>query len=188
MRVIAGTRRSLPLKSVPGLSSRPTQDRIKETLFNMLQPYVSGSIFLDLFCGTGGIGIEALSRGAKKGFFVEKDRKTFSVLTENLKFTKFTEESVCFQMDTLMAFPRIKESLSGESADIIFMDPPYYEGYYTPVLNGLLSSGIADKDTLIIAEADKKEDFSFAQEMGYQIIKEKIYKTNKHVWLRIKEL
>ena len=70
MRVIAGKCRSLPLKTVPGRQTRPTTDRIKETLFNMLMPYLSGAIFIDLFSGSGGIGIEALSRGARKAYFV----------------------------------------------------------------------------------------------------------------------
>ena len=188
MRVIAGSRRSLPLKSVPGLSSRPTQDRIKETLFNMLQPYVGGSIFIDLFSGTGGIGIEALSRGAEKCIFVEKDRKTFSVLKENLSFTKFTEESSCFQMDVLSAIPRIEEILSNQTADIVFMDPPYHENYYEPVLKALMESRILNTETLIIAEADIKEDFSFISSLGYIIVKEKKYKTNKHIWISQKEL
>ena len=78
MRVIAGTAKRLQLKTLDGLDTRPTTDRIKETLFNMLTPYISGSTFLDLFAGSGGIGIEALSRGAKEAVFVEKNHKSFT--------------------------------------------------------------------------------------------------------------
>ena len=183
MRVIAGSRRSLPLKSVPGLSSRPTQDRIKETLFNMLSPYLGGCIFADLFSGTGGIGIEALSRGASRCFFVEKDRKTAAVLKENLVFTRFTEESTILQTDIFSAIGQLEQRL-GQGADIIFMDPPYHERFEEPVLKRLSGSVLVNEDTLIIAEADIRTDFFFAETLGFSLIKNKLYKTNKHVWLK----
>lgn len=80
MRVIAGTARSMPLKTPDGIGTRPTTDRIKETLFNILQPYTGDCIFLDLCSGSGGIGIEALSRGAKRAYFVENDRNVIKYL------------------------------------------------------------------------------------------------------------
>ena len=121
MRVIAGTRRSLPLKSVEGLETRPTTDRIKETLFNILMPDLPGAKFLDLFAGSGGIGIEALSRGADKAVFVDNSRDAVHCITENVKFTKFTEEAEIIRLDAL-SYVR---SLRRVDFDIIFMDPPY---------------------------------------------------------------
>ncbi|HIV16853.1 MAG TPA: RsmD family RNA methyltransferase, partial [Candidatus Alectryocaccobium stercorigallinarum] len=93
MRVIAGTRKSLTLKSVPGMGTRPTTDRIKETLFNIISPYLYESRFLDVFAGSGGIGIEALSRGASFCCFIEKEPKAVSVIRENIKKTGFEKES-----------------------------------------------------------------------------------------------
>ena len=88
MRVIAGSARRLKLKTLDGLETRPTQDIIKETLFNVIQNEVPGSRFLDLFSGSGAIGIEALSRGAREAFFVENNRKAVKIIEENLEFTK----------------------------------------------------------------------------------------------------
>ena len=149
----------------------------------MLMPYLPGCIFLDFFSGTGGIGIEALSRGAKQAVFVEKDRKTASILKENLVFTKFTEESVVFQTDILSGIGQT-EHLIKCPADIIFMDPPYHEGYEEPVLKRLASSSLLGEETIIIVEADLKTDFSFVKDLGFSVFKDKTYKTNKHVWLK----
>ena len=99
MRVIAGTARSLNLKTPAGLDTRPTTDRIKETLFNMLMPYLSGAVFVDLFSGSGGIGIEAISRGARKAYFVENNQKTIACITENIVHTHFEDKSVVLKQD-----------------------------------------------------------------------------------------
>ena len=88
MRVIAGSAKSMPLKTIPGTDTRPTTDRIKETLFNMLQPYLCDCRFLDIFSGSGAIGIEALSRGAYSCVFIEKNKKAAECIRENLKFTR----------------------------------------------------------------------------------------------------
>ncbi len=101
MRVIAGSRRSLPLKTVEGLETRPTTDRIKETLFNILMPDISGARFLDLFAGSGGIGIEALSRGAASAVFVDNSRDAIRCINDNVKFTKFTDEAEVVRLDAL---------------------------------------------------------------------------------------
>ena len=90
MRVVAGKCRSLPLKAVPGKTARPTTDRIKETLFNIIQAYIPGARVLDLFAGSGALGIEALSRGAASAVFVDADRKAVETIRDNLRFTKLT--------------------------------------------------------------------------------------------------
>ena len=91
MRVIAGTARSLPLKTPASMDTRPTTDRIKETLFNMIQMDVPGCVFADFFAGSGGIGIEALSRGAEHSYFIENNPKAIACIQDNLQFTKFTD-------------------------------------------------------------------------------------------------
>ena len=180
MRVIAGTARSLPLKSPTGTDTRPTTDRIKETLFNMLQPYLADCIFIDLFSGSGGIGIEALSRGARHVYFVENDRTAFSCIQYNTAFTKLGDKATLFKQDVLNALSFIHE----KRADIIFMDPPYGQEYEKKVLAALADKPYVTEDTLIIVEAKLQEDFSFSADLGYEMEKEKKYKTNKHVFLR----
>ena len=101
MRIIAGTARSLPLKSIEGRDTRPTTDRIKETLFNILQSDIAGSSFLDLFAGSGQIGLEALSRGASHAVFVENNKKACACIEENIRFTRFTPLSRLLAMEVL---------------------------------------------------------------------------------------
>ena len=101
MRIIAGTARSLPLKTVEGLDTRPTTDRIKETLFNIIQDEVPGCYFLDLFAGSGQMGLEAVSRGAQYAVFVENNKKAAACVEDNIQFTKFTKETKLYNSDVL---------------------------------------------------------------------------------------
>ena len=178
MRVIAGTARSLPLKTPEGMDTRPTTDRIKETLFNMLQTKIGGSVFVDLFSGSGGIGIEALSRGANKAYFVEYDKKALACIKDNLNFTKFNDRAMVINADVCSAIDRITEE-----ADIIFMDPPYESGLDVAALRMLKNASCVTEDTLIIVEAALDRDVNEFEECGFEIFKEKKYKTNKHVFL-----
>lgn len=178
MRVIAGTARSLRLKTPEGMDTRPTTDRIKETLFNMLQPYLPDAVFIDLFSGSGGIGIEALSRGARHAYFVENNRIALACIAENLQFTQFTDRATVMRQDVLTALQGIHE----EAADVIFMDPPYDHSYEKQALRILRDAPYVTDGTIIIVEASLETDFSDLEQMGFQIIKEKRYKTNKHVF------
>ena len=180
MRVIAGTARRLLLKTPEGMDTRPTTDRIKETLFNMLMPYLPGAVFLDLFSGSGGIGIEAISRGAKKAYFDEKSQKAVSCITENVEHTHFEEQSVILKQDV---FAALRGSIR-DDIDVIFMDPPYNQQYEKRVLEILKDSSYVTEDTLIVVEASKETDFSYLANLGYNVIKEKVYKTNKHVFIK----
>lgn len=181
MRVIAGSRKSLVLKSVPGMGTRPTTDRIKETLFNMLNPYLPESRFLDLFAGSGGIGIEALSRGASFCTFLEKEPKALACIRENLRKTNFTEASEVLKKDAGKAGEVLAEK---KPYDIVFMDPPYNKGLEHTAMQSLAGSGAVTEETLFIIEASLETDFSWAEELGLTILKEKNYKTNKHVFLK----
>lgn len=184
LRVIAGTARSLPLKTVDGMDTRPTTDRIKETLFNMLQTDVYASRFLDLFAGSGAIGIEALSRGAKAAVFVEHSKQCVECIKDNLKFTKLSDKAVVMEQDVLSGISR----LAGKGVfDIVFMDAPYKTGQERDALVALKNGDIIDKYTIIIIEEALDTDLSYVSELGYEIYKEKRYKTNKHVFLRIGE-
>ncbi len=178
MRVIAGTARSLPLKTPEGMATRPTTDRIKETLFNMLQSKTGDCIFVDLFSGSGGIGIEALSRGAKKAYFVEYDKKAVSCIKDNLNFTRFNEKAVVMNADVCSAIDRIREE-----ADIIFMDPPYESGLDMTALKLLSKADCVGADTLVIVEASLQRETKEFENCGFVVTKEKKYKSNKHVFL-----
>lgn len=182
MRVIAGTARSLPLKTPKGMDTRPTTDRIKETLFNILQPYIADCVFIDLFAGSGGIGIEAISRGARKSYFVEQDKEAADCIQDNLKFTKFTDYGVLLKQDVFSAIYHIFE----KEADVIFMDPPYGKEYEKKVLDALKDVKYVTDNTIIIIEADLQTDFSYVDNLGFEIFKQKKYKTNQHVFVRRK--
>ena len=180
MRVIAGSARRTQLKTLEGMDTRPTTDRIKETLFNMIAPYLYDSIFLDLFAGSGGIGIEALSRGAMEAVFVEKNPKAMACVKENLQKTHFERKGMTMQMDVMTALYK----LEGEKQfDYIFMDPPYNKNLERQVLEYLKDSSLANTDTLIVTEADLHTDFSYVEELGYELSRSKEYKTNKHIFL-----
>jgi 16S rRNA (guanine966-N2)-methyltransferase len=118
MRVIGGEFRSRRLKSIPGMATRPTPDRLRETLFDVLAPQIEGAVFLDVYAGTGAVGIEALSRGAARAIFVERSRGAAAVLRENLR-------SLGLEGRALVAQTLAAAALGRHRADIVFLDPPY---------------------------------------------------------------
>ena len=179
MRVIAGSARSIRLVTPEGLDTRPTQDRIKETLFNMIQFEVSDCVFVDLFAGSGGIGIEALSRGARKAYFVDNNATALSCIKENLNKTKLMDKAQIFSQDCLAFLNTLKERV-----DFIFMDPPYNNEHEKRALAILKDSKAVTDATTIIVEASLETDFDYVEEYGFEIIKQKRYKTNQHVFLR----
>lgn len=180
MRVIAGTARSLPLKTPSGLDTRPTSDRIKETLFNILQGDIPGCVFVDLFCGSGGIGIEALSRGARKAYFAENAKEPLSCLADNLRFTRFEDRAVILKQDAVAALVSIPE----KEVDILFMDPPYRLEHEKRVLEALAGMRYVTDNTLIIVEAALDTQMDYVEEIGFSVIREKNYKTNKHIFIK----
>lgn len=182
MRVISGSARRTLLKTTEGLETRPTTDRIKETLFNMLQNSLYDCRFLDLFSGSGGIGIEALSRGAKKCWFVENNRKAAGCIRENLKATHLEDRAVLMECAAVAAIEKLRtEALT---FDFIFMDPPYEKKHEFYVLNELRNTKLADEHTTIIVEASKNTSFDYLAELGYETVKVKEYKTNVHIFIR----
>lgn len=181
MRIIAGTARSLPLKTIAGPDTRPTTDRIKETLFNMIQEEVPGRCFLDLFAGSGQIGLEALSRGAVCAVFAENNKKAAACIEENIRFTKFTEKAKLYPMDVISAL----RAMEGKYRfDVVFMDPPYQQQFEKEVLTYLSASALLNEDALLIAEAALGTDFAYLKELGFTLTKLKTYKTNEHAFIR----
>jgi 16S rRNA (guanine966-N2)-methyltransferase len=185
MRVIAGKCRSLPLKTLPGRDTRPTTDRIKETLFNVMQNDIPQACFLDLFAGSGAIGIEALSRGAQSCCFVDQSRKAVEVIKENLAFCRLEDQAEVYQMDAVSA---VKSLANHEPFDVVFMDPPYLHDLEKEVMEALRTSSCITEDTVIVIEASRDTDFGWIEESGFECFKWKTYKTNEHLFLRKKEV
>lgn len=179
MRVIAGSARRIQLKTLDGMETRPTTDRIKETLFNMIDPWIRDCDFLDLFAGSGGIGIEALSRGARETVFVERNEAAVKVIRENLNRTRLAERAVCMQAEVSAGL----RQLSGREFDYIFMDPPYHERLEKDVLTLIQELALLREDGMVIVEAAMETDFDYISSLGYRLVKEKRYKTNKHIFL-----
>lgn len=180
MRVIAGSARRTPLKTLEGMDTRPTTDRIKETLFNMLQYDLADCCFLDLFAGSGAIGIEALSRGAKTCVFVEQNPKAMECVRENLNVTKLEQQALVMNCDALTALKRLEGKYR---FDYIFMDPPYNQLLEKQMLEFLAGSSLIDKQSTIIIEASLETDFDYLESLGFILEKEKEYKTNKHIFV-----
>ena len=180
MRVIAGSARRITLKTLDGMNTRPTTDRIKETLFNMLQYDLADCRFLDLFAGSGAIGIEALSRGAAEAVFVEKHPAAAAIIRDNLHATHLETRGMVMNCDVLSALQRLERS---HHFDYIFMDPPYDHELERQVLEALKDSALIDRQSTIIIEASLETGFEYLHDLGYVLEKQKIYKTNQHVFV-----
>ncbi|MGI8746682.1 MAG: 16S rRNA (guanine(966)-N(2))-methyltransferase RsmD [Bryobacteraceae bacterium] len=148
MRVIAGEFRSRKLKSLPGVETRPTPDRLRETLFNILAPRIPGTVFLDAYAGTGAVGIEALSRGARRAIFVDRARAAAGVIRENLEALGISGRAEVFCGKATQVIERV-------AAGIVFLDPPYeLEKEYESTLTALGSS----EASLVIAQHARKAE------------------------------
>ena len=180
MRVIAGKCRRLNLDTIKGDNTRPTTDRIKETLFNIINDEVVDCDFLDLFAGSGQIGIEALSRYAASATFVDNYRKAIECINNNIAKCHLEECSNVICDNVLSAIKRFKDN----SFDIIFLDPPYNQGIEENILEFFDNSNVLRKNGLIIVEADINTDFSYVEKHSLDLVREKKYKTNKHLFFR----
>ncbi len=160
MRVISGERKGMPLKAVNGMTTRPTTDKVKESLFNIIGPYFDGGIVLDLFAGSGGLGIESLSRGMDKAIFIEKDGRAFQNLKENITKCRYEDRSEAYRNDATRALKiLIKKEVQ---ADLIFLDPPYKKHQYYEMVNDIVSNGVISKEGTIVCEHDTELDLPVA--------------------------
>lgn len=181
MRVIAGSARRLLLKTVEGMDTRPTTDRTKETLFNMLQFRIGDCKFLDLYSGSGAIGIEALSRGASLAVMIEDAPKAVACIRENLMRTGLEDRAMVMNCDVIAGLRKLEGKKY--QFNLVFMDPPYNHGYERLALEYLACSALITEDTMIVIEASKETDFQWLEDYGYHLIKSKEYKSNKHVFV-----
>lgn len=170
MRIISGTSKGRKLVTPRSQSLRPTSDRVKESIFNILQDDIVGKVVLDLFAGTGNLGIEALSRGAKKTIFVEKGRQALRLIQRNLTQFGLEERSEILPKDAIRAIGILKQR--GESFDLILMDPPYQKGLIQKTLMKLNSYPIYHKDSILVIEHDRREPLSTVMD-GWNLIRQR---------------
>ena len=182
MRVIAGSARSLRLQTPSGSDVRPTTDRIKETLFNILSPSLYDCDFLDIFAGSGGIGIEALSRGAGSAVFIENAAPSLACINANLEHTGLKDRATVLRSDAVLGIERLFSL--GRRFDIIFMDPPYGRLLEKQVLECILAHPILKEEGIIVAEALADTDFEYLNGTDLRVYREKCYGSNKHVFIR----
>jgi len=177
MRVIAGTYRSRILKSLKGMALRPTSDRLRETLFNVLGPGIAGARFIDLFAGTGAIGIEALSRGAVEVVFVENHAPAAALIRRNLESLGIRKGAMVLTPDAIRGLEKLelKEKSKTAQYDYVFLDPPYAAAKdYARVLESLGSGNLLAPGAVVIAE--HRRSFELPQEVGalkcYRVLKQ----------------
>lgn len=183
MRVIAGKARRAKLVTPEGLTTRPTTDRIKETLFNMIQFDLPDAVFVDLFAGSGAIGIEALSRGAHTAYFCDTSKEAAECIRKNLKTTHLENQGTLFFKDALSGLATINQM--EKHIDILFMDPPYEKELEKQVLESLSKYTCIDENTMIIVEASVQTKFDYLKDLGMKIDKYKTYGKNAHVFISI---
>jgi len=170
MRIISGTSKGRRLATPKSQAIRPTSDRVKESIFNILGAEVEGKVILDLFAGTGNLGIEALSRGAKRVLFVEKGRQALKLIQRNLSLFGMRERSEIFPRDVSRAIGILNQR--GESFDLILMDPPYEKGLIQKTLLKLHSHRIYHEDSILVIEHDRREPIPERVE-GWALIRQR---------------
>ena len=158
MRIIAGTAKGKTIKCRKGTETRPTMDRVKESLFSILMPYLEDSRVLDLFSGTGNIALEAISRGAKKAVMIEKDKEALRVIIENVNNLGFENQCRAYKNEVERAVEILGKKR--EKFDIIFMDPPYIEEICTKVIKAVEKANLLAEGGIIICEHHKYEDMA----------------------------
>lgn len=164
MRIISGKARGTKLYTLEGENTRPTLDRVKESLFNIIQNKIEAANFLDLFSGSGAIGLEALSRGAKKAIFCDSSKSAIEIINKNIKKTHLEEKSKVYNLDYKNALREIKEK-----QDIIYIDPPYKTDFAIQAINEIIKLNIIDKNSIIILETDDEKIIENIEKLEIEI-------------------
>ena len=168
LRVISGSAKGHKLKCIKGLNTRPTTDRVKESVFNIIISYIYDSSVLDLFSGTGNLAIEALSRGAKSAVLVDNNPLCIKIINQNLEYTKLKSKAKVICEDVNLAVKKLKSKF-----DIIFIDAPYNKGYIIPVLNQIYNNDVLSDNGLIVVEREVKDEI--ADHIDFNIVREQNY-------------
>lgn len=169
MRIISGKARGTKLQTVEGLGTRPTTDRVKESLFNLLQYEFWDKQVLDLFAGSGALGLEAFSRGASKVTFVDNNRQCVDMIQKNIEKVKATSETVVLQQEVVSAVRR----QGSKTIDFAFMDPPYHQNLIVPVLEALIDSDVLKEGALVCVEHEKTDIWEVP--VGFECWKQRTY-------------
>ena len=172
MRVISGSARGKKLNSLEGLETRPTLDRVKEALFNILQFNIKDAKILDLFSGSGALAVEALSRGAKEAVLCDNSKNAIEIINKNLKSTRLIDKAKVINKDYILALKQLKD----EKFDIIFLDPPYKSDYAIKSIEYILKYNLLNQDGIILFETDDKNKINEIK--GYKNIE--VYDTRKY--------
>lgn len=172
MRIISGTARGTNLYTLEGQATRPTLDRVKESLFNIIQEEISDSIFLDLFSGSGAIGLEAASRGAKKVILCDKSKDAIKIINKNIEKTHMKEKVELYNLD----YETLIKSKIKEKLDIIYIDPPYDSNFVIKSIEMIIKQNIIHNNTKIIVETDNEEKIlKELEKMNVEIIDRRKY-------------
>lgn len=155
MRIISGIARGTKLYTLDGINTRPTLDRVKEPLFNILNFRLQDAIVLDLFAGSGALGLEAISRGAAKAIFCEHDRNAANIVQRNIEKTRFEQKSLLMRNDFEVALEKLKQD--DVKLDIIFLDPPYKTNLIVKSLTKIIDLKLLNEDGVIVLETDEPE-------------------------------
>ena len=167
MRVVSGTARGCKLQPVPGMNTRPTTDRVKENVFNLIQDHVRGARALDLFAGTGQLGIEALSRGAQSCDFVERDKAAYAVAEKNIRAARVADRAALHRAEAAEFVSRAGR----RQYDLIFLDPPYGGVILENALLQIETFDILSTDGIIICESAVGDRFAH----GFEVVRERRY-------------
>ncbi|MDR0921540.1 MAG: 16S rRNA (guanine(966)-N(2))-methyltransferase RsmD [Lactobacillales bacterium] len=158
MRVISGEFKGRRLKALDGDNTRPTTDKVKESIFNMIGPYFDGGVALDLFAGSGGLGIEAVSRGMDRAVLVERNFQAMKIVKENIALTKAEEKFTLLKMDANKALSTFQENR--ETFDLVLLDPPYAKQEIEAQILKMQDLGLLTEEAIIMAETDKGVELS----------------------------
>lgn len=153
MRIISGTARGTKLYTLEGQATRPTLDRVKESLFNIIQNEIPNAVFLDLFSGSGAIGLEAASRGAKKVILCDKSKDAVKIINKNVEKTHLKEKIKLYNLD----YEELLNTKINEKIDIVYIDPPYNSDFAIKAIEYLIKQNIVDEESSIIVETDNEE-------------------------------
>ena len=171
MRIIGGKARGTKLYTLEGAITRPTLDRVKESIFNIIQADIEESVFLDLFAGSGAIGLEAISRGAKKAILCDKEKTAIEIIKKNIEKTHSEDKVEIYNMDFEKCLDKIQKEI-----DIIYIDPPYKTDFIFKALQKLERLKILKQDTKIILETDNEENIlKQIQELKFEVIDNRKY-------------
>ena len=171
MRIIGGSAKGRVLKMPGGGKTRPAMSRVRGSYFNIIAPRIEGARFLDLFAGSGSVGIEALSRGASFAVFVDKSSMCTRTIKENLEMTRFSDQSQVFLDDCVGFLKRYQ----GDPFDFVAIDPPYLKGLLDPVLELIPDSRLFHSGTLFMIERQKKDDLRFPDRPRLRLTDERIF-------------